>query len=396
MTTRGRIQATFVLLPSLSVTFLVGACQRGPAESAYVERLGNDTLSIEVYTRTDSTIEGRVLTRSPVTRVANYHATLSPDGRITRLAVDVSTPAANPDGPPTQHVVTTIEGDSAVMVRQEEGADPDTVRLAVPPGTMPTVSKTFMPIAFIEHAVRSAGTSDSFAFSLLPAGRQRLSSNAIVRHTRDTVKLDFFGSPVLAKVDADGQVLGLTGRHTTVKVETERATKRVNLDVLAADFAARDAKGEGLGTPSPRATVNQTAAGATFEVDYSRPAKRGREIFGGLVSWNAVWRTGANAATHFTTDRDLEIDGTTVPAGTYTLWTTFTPESATLIINQETGQWGTAYNAEHDFLLVPMERRMLDEPVERFTISFAEEDGNAVMKLSWDVSEFSVAMRVIE
>ena len=55
-----------------------------------------------------------------------------------------------------------------------------------------------------------------------------------------------------------------------------------------------------------------------------------------------------------------------------------------------------AYNAEHDFLLVPMERRMLDEPVERFTISFAEEDGNAVMKLSWDVSEFSVAMRVIE
>lgn len=391
MMTRARL--TVSILPSaLSVALLVGGCQRDGGESVYVERLGNDTLAIEVYTRTESTIDGQLLTRTPVTRVAHYVATLAPDGQITRLEVDVSTPDANPDGPPSQRVVTTIAGDSAVMVRQEEGEAPDTIRMAVPPGTLPTVSKTPLPMAFVEHAVLTAGARDSFAFSLLPAGSQRLTSNAIVRHAADTVKLDFFGSPILANVDSEGRVLGMTGRHTTLKVETERVKERVDVDVMAADFAARDARGEGIGAPSPRATVNETVAGVTFEVDYGRPAKRGREIFGSLVPWNMVWRTGANAATHFTTDHDLEVAGKTVPAGTYTLWTTFTPEEATLIINTETGQWGTAYNAEHDLVHVPMSKRTLDEPVERFTISFSEADGNAVMMLTWDTSEFSVEM----
>ena len=71
--------------------------------------------------------------------------------------------------------------------------------------------------------------------------------------------------------------------------------------------------------PSPRAELETAGGGATFDVVYSRPAKRGREIWGGLVPHDTIWRTGANAATMFTTDRDLVIAGAVVPAGAYTV-----------------------------------------------------------------------------
>ena len=111
--------------------------------------------------------------------------------------------------------------------------------------------------------------------------------------------------------------------------------------------------------------VETTIGGASLTVEYSRPAKRGREIWGGLVPYGEVWRTGANAATAFTTDRDLEIGGAEVPAGSYTLFSIFTSESAQLIINRQTGQWGTMYDEAQDLVRVNLTPETIAEPVER-------------------------------
>ena len=141
-------------------------------------------------------------------------------------------------------------------------------------------------------------------------------------------------------------------------------------------------------------TIEVSIAGADFEINYSRPAKRGRLIFGGLVPWNEVWRTGANAATHFTVDRDLLIGDKEIPAGTYTLWTTFTSDAATLIINRQTRQWGTQYNETQDFARVSLELSRLPESSERFTITISELADGVELGLNWDRSRYSVPVLV--
>ena len=140
------------------------------------------------------------------------------------------------------------------------------------------------------------------------------------------------------------------------------------MELVAADFGARDAAGQGLGTMSPRDTVRSSVLGAMLEVDYSRPSKRDRVIWGGVVPWNTVWRTGANRATHFSTDTDLIIDGVTVPAGSYTLFTWPTQEETQLIISKQTGQWGTVYREENDLARIVMRVEQLDQPVEKLSL----------------------------
>ena len=109
---------------------------------------------------------------------------------------------------------------------------------------------------------------------------------------------------------------------------------------------------------------------------------------------DGVWRTGANAATVFTTGSDLIIGGAAVPAGSYTLWSTYSADSQQLIINGETGQWGTAYNADNDFVTVEMTKSALPGMLERFTISLEETTDGGMLHLDWDRSRFSVDIRV--
>jgi hypothetical protein len=146
---------------------------------------------------------------------------------------------------------------------------------------------------------------------------------------------------------------------------------------------------------SPRDTTTQTIGPAHLVVDYGRPSKRRREIFGSLVPWGAIWRTGANEATHFRTDRDLTIGTIRVPRGTYTLWTLPAREGWTLIINRQTGQWGTDYDKSKDLGRTPMRVGALSTPVEQFTIAIAPAgNGTGVLTLSWDTTQASVPIRV--
>ena len=126
----------------------------------------------------------------------------------------------------------------------------------------------------------------------------------------------------------------------------------------------------------------------------SRPAKRGREIWGGLVPFGEVWRTGANAATAFSTDRDLMIGDVSVPAGAYTLYSLFNADSAQLIINKQTGQWGTVYDQAQDLARVGLAKEILTTPVERFTIGIEPAADGGTLQLIWDTTRYSVPIQV--
>lgn len=146
---------------------------------------------------------------------------------------------------------------------------------------------------------------------------------------------------------------------------------------------------------SPPAKAEATVAGKRLSINYSAPSKRGRAIMGGLVPYGEVWRTGANAATTFTTDADVTIGTLKVPAGTYTLFTIPTEKSWTLIVNKQTGQWGTAYDQKQDLGRVPMTVRAASKPVETFVIDLKPTGGKkANLLLSWENVEASVPVTV--
>ncbi|HEX2076604.1 MAG TPA: DUF2911 domain-containing protein [Longimicrobium sp.] len=136
---------------------------------------------------------------------------------------------------------------------------------------------------------------------------------------------------------------------------------------------------------SPRDTAEMRFANDRIFIDYGRPSMRGRTIMGGLVPYGRVWRTGANAATTFVTPRDLRIGGTRVPAGTYTLYTLPGESEWQLIINRQTGQWGTEYDQSQDLARIPMRVERLAEPVEQFAIDLEPGSGNVFnLALRWE------------
>jgi hypothetical protein len=147
--------------------------------------------------------------------------------------------------------------------------------------------------------------------------------------------------------------------------------------------------------PSPPGTAEVTFAdGKKVTIDYSRPSAKGRKVYGGLVPYGQVWRTGANEATSLKTDTDLVIGGTTVPAGSYTLYTVPASGSWKLIINKQTGQWGTNYEQGQDLARVDMNVTTVSQPVEQFTISFDKTGGDsAKLNLDWEKTRASVEVK---
>ncbi len=134
--------------------------------------------------------------------------------------------------------------------------------------------------------------------------------------------------------------------------------------------------------------------GKTVTIQYSRPSMRGRKIFGGLVPYDQVWRTGANAATSLKTDVDLTIGGAKVPAGSYTLYSLPGMNSWKLIINKQTGQWGTEYSQGQDLARVEMKVGQLPSGMETFTILLDKTGGtSAVFKLDWENTVASVDVK---
>lgn len=152
----------------------------------------------------------------------------------------------------------------------------------------------------------------------------------------------------------------------------------LSLFLVTAAFAQEPAK-----KPlSPKQQVQYTANGKKVTIDYSAPSKRGRAIYGGLVPYGAVWRTGANAATTLTTESDLMIGSLHVPAGKYTLYTIPGEKEWTLIVNKQTGQWGTTYDEKQDLGRVKLKVAAVKEPVETFAIGI-----DKTLSFTWDTTK---------
>lgn len=130
------------------------------------------------------------------------------------------------------------------------------------------------------------------------------------------------------------------------------------------------------------------------QVIYSQPVKKGRTIFGGLVPYEKVWRTGANEATLIEFKQEVSFANQLVPAGIYTLWTIPGKSQWTIILNKETGQWGTSYDEKQDQLRVKVDANNHHSIVEKFNITLTPQDNGTDMHLQWDQTDVEVPIRL--
>ena len=386
-----KIPAPGLPLAALALLLAAAPAAAQSESGAFVIRLGRDTVAVEQYTRTADRIQGTLVSRAPRTTVRTYTAQLRPDGTVSRLEMTTRIPNAPALLPQT--VTVTIGADSS-DVRIARGDTVREMRMAAPADAFPWIFNSYALAEPVLGFVRRRAL-DSLAVAVVQPGAREAGSVSFVRRGADSVLIASGTGVTRARVDASGRVLGANSPTSTFKAEVERVAS-LDAVAMADDFARREAAGQAMGTLSPRDSVVATIGAAHLSVAYGRPLARGRRIMGQVVPYGEVWRTGANNATAFRTDRDLMFGDVRVPAGSYTLWTVPGPEQWLLVINKQTGQWGTEYHAEQDLARIPVRaERITNGPVEQFTMQITPGAGGGSLVLAWDdtrvVAPFSVA-----
>jgi hypothetical protein len=352
----GAASLLFVLALALPATTPASALAQVAGDSAaFVVRLGNDTLAVERWVRTPDRLDVMAVTRSPRTMLRRYTVRFDEAGRAVAFTV----------------------GDAAERPIEPAGAIP------VAPGFQ-------APYALAVADAARGGLIET-RVTMLVGGTPR---EVVVRRlggNRFEVP-NQFGVPLLVTVGDDGAVHAMDAAGGS----TVERTAWLDIEEAAREFAARDERGTGLGSLSPRDTVRADVSGATVTIDYSRPSARGRQVMGNLVPYDAVWRTGANDATQLIVDRDILIGEVLLAPGRYSLFTRPGRDSWDLIVNTQTGMSGLARNPSRDIGSTTMRVHPLDQHVETFTIAVEPTVGGAVLAIRWGNTEARVPVTVMK
>jgi hypothetical protein len=383
---------TFVRIAFASLVALALAGSAMADDSGnFIMSLGQDTTSAEHYTRTTKQTVVDQVGRSP--RVLQRHYVYDFEkGEISHFSLTVMPPGGTT---PTQTIEARRDGDSLRIENHTGSAPVQTSAVMLAKGTLLVSGAS--PWSSYEGRIMEfmGGKSDSLRTTMYFLGAGQTDWLSFHKLGRDSIAIaNGHMDQFHVRVDKSGHVLGVLPIAGTAKFSAQRV-QSLDVNAMAASFAAHEKEAGAMGVLSPRDTVNvSSVGGATLWVDYSRPGKRGRVIFGGVVPYGEVWRTGANAATQFKTDKPLDFSGTVVPAGMYTLWTIPTASGWKLVINSETGQWGTAHNAAKDLYTIDMMVSPLPQVVERFTISITASAQGGTLNFDWDTTRASVAFAV--
>jgi hypothetical protein len=149
---------------------------------------------------------------------------------------------------------------------------------------------------------------------------------------------------------------------------------------------------------SPKDTVKFELNDLKLKVFYNRPYKKGRVIFGALVPFNEVWRTGANEATTFETNQPLTVNGASLPAGKYTLWTVPKDSTWTVIFNSKQYSWGVnsemkpMWDPNYDVVDIEVPVEKLNSIVDQFTIAFDNSTDSLSLTMAWDDVKIAVPL----
>ena len=387
---------------------LAGCTHDQPAQHyGFIARLGNDTVSVESVMRRADTLVSDEVDRFPRVRRRHTRIVLSPDGSIRHLEMDIRTPS-EPPGQRLRHVVADVDGQSITITKKDSTGvrniplRTDGKRLVE--AQLPQMYS--LTDLYFAAALRRADSTKLPAGDSVPVNQFYIDrefdrfplGSGIVRPLpghKAELRHDWLSGWADATFDSAYHMLTYSGARSTYKVEVQRLSGSVNVEAIGERLANAEAA-SGFKQLSVRDTARASIGAATFEVDYGRPLARGRVLIGNILPIDRVWRTGANAATQFTTSTRVVIGSMPLPPGMYTLWTVPRANGkADLIVNRQTGQWGTEYDPRFDLGLQHFETSVLKAPVEKFTISIVPLEGkfgNLIME--WGTFRWTIQIEV--
>lgn len=355
----------------VALVFLTAAgCERPPAETyGFVATLGDDTTSVERVTRTGDRVVSDAVGRSPVVMRRHWEATLAPDGSVRHWTMDTDIPNAAPVPMHLHH--TAAFTDRAVQLSRRVERETTFAYVRRFPITVPWNAFVYGTYELLFDA--AVGRADSvrvgqYFFEGWDEGHVGYADVRRIDDSTYSIRSTGLAGTGLAHLGTHGQLLSYSGQGTTYKQEVRRVATPPDIDAIAARFAA-DEKRVGMSRElSPRDTARGRIGNVALAVDYARPLRRGRVLLGGLIPYGQVWRTGANAATQLSISAPVRVASVRLDSGSYTLWTLPTADQVELIVNRQTGQWGTSYRSEYDVARVRMRLDSVPSNVERFTI----------------------------
>jgi len=369
----------------------------GPTEQyGFVTTLGRDTISVERVARSSRRLVTDGVDRFPFVRHRHTEFDLGADGRIRQMVMDVRTPSGSTPAARGRRVTADFTNDGVrISIRDSSGVR-DTAFTAPDAIAVPHVSMMYSVIELeIAAALRRAAEAglqagDSVQFRQFYPDRDIGPSFALHRgyvHLRAGGKVelrhDWLSGTGDVTVDSGGRLLAYSGKRSTYQVNVTRTSDLPDVEAIGERLAAAEQRA-GAGQLSVRDTARASIGAATFEVDYSRPLARGRTLLGDVIPYDRVWRTGANAATQFTTSAPITLGGLSLPAGTYTLFSVPRTDRVELLVNSQTGQWGTQYSRARDLGRTPLTSETLADPLDKFTIAIEPTDARrGTLALAW-------------
>jgi hypothetical protein len=373
----------------------------------YIARLGVDTISVESVSRSGNTIVSDEVDRFPRVRQRHTEIQLGPDGGIRHLVMDITTPS-EPSRERHRHVVAAVYGDTVHLSKQDSTG---IKRYAFANGgalTMAHIPQMYSLIdIYFAGALRHADS-----MKLRPGDSVRIRQFYIDREF-DRFPLgegfvrplpghkaelwhDWLSGVGEATYDSAYHMLTYSGARSTYKVEVTRVATQPDVASIGARFATLETSAGGVKQLSVRDTARGTIGTAAFAIDYGRPLARGRVLVGDVIPIDHVWRTGANAATQFTTSAPITLAGLHLAKGTYTLWTIPRDSGAELIVNKQVGQWGTEYHPSFDLGRAALTTQTLTTPVEEFTISVAPTDArHGTLIIEWGTFRWTAPITLL-
>ena len=370
----------------LCALILLLACNTAPAKRyGFLTMLGNDTISIENITRQGNTLTSDEVDRFPSVRIRHTVVDLNDDGSIRHLVMEIHTPS-EPSGQRDRKVVADVSNNKVHLSKTDSTG---TVNRDFP--TAGGIVVAHVPQMYSLYELYFAAALKQSAASKLAAGspvqmrqfyidrefdRFPLGQATVTPLGKGKVEIthDWLSGTGEAIMDSGYNLLSYSGARSTYKVEVKQLATPPDVKGVADRFAAKETESGNVKSLSVRDTIRTQIGNAMFTVEYGRPLLRGRSLLGDVIPYDRVWRTGANAATQFTTSTPIKLAGMQVPAGTYTLFTAPHTSGVDLIVNKQSGEWGTEYHGSFDLGKARMTSEVATAPVEEFTISIIPGD----------------------
>ncbi|SDF59356.1 DUF2911 domain-containing protein [Chitinophaga filiformis] len=371
--------------------FSLRAVAQQPYTASFIAKLGTDTVIVETYNMMHDHLYGKAFLRYPEDRIGVFNFHFHPDGSIQHYSMSYMKPDSSyVTSSGTEGMI--CENDTCTWFAGWAGLESEYVN-----------KRAVRHIDFIGGWTPTLSLVEWNCMRLMHSGKQNLPITLVndyigtrdVSLTKGNNDTLIFGGPFLeyAKIKAtnEGRIMSYDGIGTPWNYIV---SKHAPIDVDEA--AKRMSKTHKIGIPSPQAQVHFSFGKDTIRLRYGRPFKRGRVIFGGIVPYDSIWRTGANDPTEIDLPFDIQFGQTIVPKGKYSIYSIPRKGAWTLIFNTDLQQWPTDPNRSKDLALIPMKWRIPRQQTDQFTIDIEVLNDGGVIKFTWDQTEAFAPFRIVK